>query len=146
MYYEGNIEKLENHQIFVFGSNTQGRHGKGSALIAKQKFGAIYGQSEGLQGQSYAIITKDLRKYDHPSRTPSQITEQIQNLYDFAEENPGLQFFVAYRANTKNLNNYTSKEMANFFRAEYIPSNIIFEKGFCELVMKKKLGNNTPLF
>ena len=37
------ITQLEPNQIFVFGSNTQGRHGKGAALTAKNKFGAVYG-------------------------------------------------------------------------------------------------------
>mgnify|MGYP006877977877 FL=1 len=73
--YSGMIDKLNSNQIFVFGSNTQGRHGKGAALTARNKFGAIYGQAEGLQGQSYAIITKDLTKTTHPSRTKEQIIE-----------------------------------------------------------------------
>ena len=47
--YTGIIEKLEPNQIFVFGSNTEGRHGKGAAKIARDKFGAIYGQAEGLR-------------------------------------------------------------------------------------------------
>lgn len=45
--------------VFVFGSNLAGRHGKGAALWARQHRGAIYGQGEGLQGNSYAIPTKD---------------------------------------------------------------------------------------
>jgi hypothetical protein len=45
--------------IFVFGSNLAGRHGKGAALFARKHYGAIYGQGEGRQGQSYAIPTKD---------------------------------------------------------------------------------------
>lgn len=45
--------------IFVFGSNLAGRHGLGSALEAVQNHGAIYGIGFGLQGQSYAIPTKD---------------------------------------------------------------------------------------
>lgn len=44
--------------IFVFGSNLAGRHGKGAAREALVRFGAIYGQGEGLQGMSYAIPTK----------------------------------------------------------------------------------------
>jgi hypothetical protein len=44
--------------IFVFGSNLLGMHGAGAALAAKKAFGAIRGQGEGLQGQSYAIPTK----------------------------------------------------------------------------------------
>ncbi len=46
--------------IFVFGSNLAGRHGKGAALDAVRKHGAIYGQGIGLQGNSYAIPTKDV--------------------------------------------------------------------------------------
>lgn len=49
-------------EIFVFGSNTEGRHGKGAALEALQKHGAIYGKAFGLWGDSYAVITKDLSK------------------------------------------------------------------------------------
>ena len=50
---------IVNKQIFVFGSNLAGRHGKGAALCARQKHGAIYGQGVGLQGCSYGIPTKD---------------------------------------------------------------------------------------
>lgn len=45
--------------IFVFGSNLAGRHGKGAAKFALLNHGAIYGQGEGIQGNSYAIPTKD---------------------------------------------------------------------------------------
>lgn len=45
--------------IFVFGSNLAGRHGKGAALDALRHHGAKYGQGQGLQGNSYAIPTKD---------------------------------------------------------------------------------------
>lgn len=48
-----------NGEIFVFGSNLAGRHGAGAAKLAYQKFGAIYGQATGLQGNSFAIPTKD---------------------------------------------------------------------------------------
>lgn len=46
-------------EIFVFGSNLAGRHGKGAALFAKKNHGAIQGQGRGLQGNSYGIPTKD---------------------------------------------------------------------------------------
>lgn len=45
--------------VFVFGSNLAGRHGKGAALWAKRHRGAIQGQGVGLQGDSWAIPTKD---------------------------------------------------------------------------------------
>ena len=47
--------------VFVFGSNLAGRHGKGAAQWALKHRGAIYGQGNGLQGNSYAIPTKGYR-------------------------------------------------------------------------------------
>lgn len=44
--------------IFVFGSNTAGRHGRGAALDAKMNYGAIQGIGSGHYGNSYAIPTK----------------------------------------------------------------------------------------
>lgn len=48
-------------QVFVFGSNKAGRHGKGAALDALRHHGAIYGLGYGAQGNAYAIPTKDER-------------------------------------------------------------------------------------
>ncbi|MDE6071797.1 MAG: hypothetical protein K2G53_04515 [Muribaculaceae bacterium] len=52
-----NITKLGEDEIFVFGSNLEGRHAGGAARAAYDKFGAVWGQGVGLQGQSYAIPT-----------------------------------------------------------------------------------------
>ena len=51
------IRKLNDGQIFVFGSNLAGMHGGGAARAAVRHFGAIMGQGVGLQGRSYAIPT-----------------------------------------------------------------------------------------
>lgn len=45
--------------LFAFGSNLQGRHGKGAALFARTYYGAVYGIGVGVTGNSYAIPTKD---------------------------------------------------------------------------------------
>ena len=45
--------------IFVFGSNTAGIHGAGSALHARKHFGAQAGVGYGPTGHAYAIPTKD---------------------------------------------------------------------------------------
>lgn len=52
-----NIQSLQPNEVFVFGSNLSGSHGGGAALVAYRKFGAIWGQGVGLQGQSYGIPT-----------------------------------------------------------------------------------------
>ena len=51
------IERLEPGQIFVFGSHASGHHAGGAARQAVRQFGAIVGQGEGVQGQSYALPT-----------------------------------------------------------------------------------------
>ena len=77
--------------VFVFGSNLAGRHGKGAALFAKQKHGAIYGQGEGLQGNSYGIATKD---HNIQSRSILNIAESVSTFIDFAKLNPEMEFEV----------------------------------------------------
>lgn len=145
------ILKLLPHQIAVFGSNTQGRHGKGAALWCKQHAGAVYGQAKGLQGQSYAIITKDLTKSVHPSISPIIIVQQIVELYCYAFVNSNKEILIMYRGwpdtlstnKTKEvyLNGYKPQDMAHMFiSAAYhfdagdtkILPNIIFEQTFAE--------------
>lgn len=77
--------------IFVFGSNLAGRHGKGAALEARLHHGAIYGQGIGLQGRSYAIPTKDasLRTLNLPT-----ITQHVATFIRFARDNQSLIFNV----------------------------------------------------
>ena len=50
-----NVESLKDGQVFVFGSNLIGYHSGGASLVAMQRFGAVWGQAEGPQGQCYAI-------------------------------------------------------------------------------------------
>lgn len=137
-YYEGDITP-DVDTIFVFGSNPEGRHGAGAAKIARDKFGAIYGQGEGLQGNAYALPTKDLRVKENKgfkSISPSDITESIKKLYQTAISNPNKQFKVAYRNTiTTSLNGYTGLEMIEMFKqAGPIPSNIVFSKEWYDVI------------
>jgi hypothetical protein len=52
-------EGMQEGMTFCFGSNISGRHGKGAALTARNKYGAVYGVGYGKQGDSFAIPTKD---------------------------------------------------------------------------------------
>lgn len=130
--YSGDITTDAN-TIFVFGSNPEGRHGAGAAKVAREKFGAIYGQGEGLQGNAYALPTKDLRVTENRglrSISESQIIENIKKLYETARQNPDKQFKVAYRNTDRaSLNGYTGLEMIDMFlKAGSIPTNIVFSK------------------
>lgn len=73
--------------IFVFGSNTQGRHGLGAAKFARTHYGAITGQSHGRQGNSYAIVTKTLVDGASPI-TLAYIEDQVNDLLTHIRDNP----------------------------------------------------------
>lgn len=137
--YKGLILKrsdIPDNGIFVFGANTEGRHGKGAALIAYREFGAEYRNSQGPQGDSYALTTKDLTKKVHPSIPRVYIEMQIRSLYFFAEYHKHLDFYVAYGLG-KNLNAFSPQEMAEMFSEYPIPKNIVFEEEFSKLLKPK---------
>ena len=142
--YVRNKKTLKSDEIFVFGSNTQGRHGKGAALDAKKLFGAVNGQARGRQGQCFAIVTKDLTKDTHPSRTDKQIREEILSLYSYAAQHKDLKFFVAYNGKSKLLNGNTVEHMASLFdnfRNLSIPDNIYFQKDFAMLIHEARTSS-----
>lgn len=127
-YYKGDIVPAED-TVFVFGSNPEGRHGAGASKAARLRFGAVYGQGEGLQGNAYALPTKDLRvtrNNGFRSISPERITESIRTLYACARQNPNRKFMIAYRNTyTRSLNGYTGIEMIQMFKdAGPIPDNI----------------------
>ena len=127
-YYSGNIYPSKD-TIFVFGSNPEGRHGAGSAKVALQQFGAIYGQGEGLQGSSYALPTTDLRTYSLMSK--EQIIRNIKKMFKAAESMPDKLFKIAYRnqPNERTLCGYTGEELMNMFKsAAPYPDNVVFSK------------------
>ena len=78
-------------EIFVFGSNLAGRHGKGAAKYAIVNHGAIYGKGFGLQGSSYGIPTKDANLKTLPLEF---IERYVDEFKIFAKEHPELQFNV----------------------------------------------------
>lgn len=80
------ISKLAPNEVFVFGSNLEGMHGGGAALTAYKKFGAVWGQGTGLQGQSYGIPTMQ--------GGVETIKPYVDEFIDFARKHPDLRFLV----------------------------------------------------
>lgn len=80
------ITTLQPNEIFVFGSNLSGMHGGGAARLAYQKFGAIWGQGVGLQGQSYGIPTMQ--------GGVDTIKPYVDEFIEFAKTHPQLKFLV----------------------------------------------------
>lgn len=115
-------------EIFVFGSNTQGRHGAGAALYAVQHYGAKYGQARGLQGNSYAIVTKDLNK-GRRSIPLTTIAADIFRFIQFAKETQDRYTFKVTAIGC-GLAGYTINEIKNIFAQRIISSNVILPKEF----------------
>lgn len=80
------ITELRPGEIFVFGSNLAGHHGGGAALLAWRKWGAVWGQGVGLQGQTYGIPTMH--------GAPEAIRPYVDEFVDFARRHPELTFLV----------------------------------------------------
>lgn len=114
-----NISFLENNQIFVFGSNEHGRHGGGAAHTAVIKFGAIMGQGEGLQGQSYAIPTME---------GIDNMRKAIDRFIEYAKEHPELTFLVTRIG--CGIAGYKEEEVAPLFADAKDISNIYLPSGF----------------
>ena len=85
------INKLKHNEIFVFGSNTKGLHGGGAAYYATQFFGAAWGISEGLTGNTYAIptCTPEIEKVGI-----NELKSSIDRFIQYAIENHALNFLV----------------------------------------------------
>lgn len=126
------ISSLGVNEIFVFGSNRAGYHGKGAALQALRCFGAVKRQGEGLMGRSYGIPTKDenLR-----TLSLSEISVHVAKFLDCARSRPEMKFLV-----TKigcGLAGYAPCNVAPlFFRHGPIPENVLLPESFLEIPRK----------
>lgn len=85
-YTPERISQLGPNEIFVFGSNLGGFHGGGAARAAMDRFGAVWGQGVGLQGQSYAIPTMQ--------GGVETIKPYVDEFIAFAQSRPDLFFYV----------------------------------------------------
>ena len=115
------IESLAADEVFVFGSNASGAHGGGAARFAYDRFGAVWGQSEGLQGQSYGIDTMSgLTVFE----------EQAARFLDFARQHPELKFLVTEVG--CGIAGYTADQVAGFFRGA--PGNVALPESFVKVL------------
>lgn len=112
--------------IFVFGSNTAGRHGKGAALYAVQNYGAVYGKGFGRQGNSFAIPTKGSKLEVLPL---TQIATFVHRFIEYAEAIPSLDFEVTRIG--CGLAGYADIDIAPMFKDA--PSNCHLPEGWREL-------------
>ena len=114
------ISSLAEDEIFVFGSNLDGHHYGGAARIAEEKFGAVFGQGIGLQGQSYAIPTMQ--------GGVETIAPYVDEFIEFAKSNPD-KFFYVTRIGC-GIAGFTDEEIAPLFKNAQDLKNVCLPESF----------------
>lgn len=126
-----NIQKLEQNQIFVFGSNLGGFHGGGAAWLAHNKFGAKMKEGVGMTGTCYAIPTKDVRIKTMLLR---DIKPYVEDFIKFAKRQPSFTFLVTQVG--CGLAGYKPEHIAPLFEDAIEVENIHLPKEFWDLLLK----------
>lgn len=86
-----NITEILENEVFVFGSNLSGRHGKGAAKTALG-WGAKWGQAAGIQGKTYGIPTKD--KSIRRALRVDEIKPFVDDFIEWVKYHTGNVFYV----------------------------------------------------
>jgi uncharacterized protein (TIGR02452 family) len=123
-YTPERITELKPNEIFVFGSNLAGSHGEGAARLAYNRFGAIWGQGVGLQGQSYAIPTMQ--------GGVETIKPYVDEFIEFAKRHPKYEFLVTRIG--CGIAAFTPAEIAPLFKLAIDMENIILPKDFVDFL------------
>ena len=121
------VTDLAPDEVFVFGSNLGGRHGKGAAKLAREKFGAQPGVGRGWTGRCYAIPTKSAALKPLPL---DQISQYVAEFLAVARDNLPLDFKVT--AIGCGLAGYEAWQIAPMFvrRGAHMMFNIWLPKEF----------------
>ncbi|MBQ7510040.1 MAG: hypothetical protein IJT53_03950 [Prevotella sp.] len=121
------ITRLDDDEVFVFGSNLRGMHGGGAAATAYRCFGAVWGQGVGLQGQSYAIPTMQ--------GGVETIKPYVDEFIVFAKEHQELRFLV-----TKigcGIAGFRDEEIAPLFADAMDLKNVVLPLDFVTVIKSK---------
>ena len=118
------ITSLKPNEIFVFGSNLAGNHAGGAARLAYVKWGAVWGQGVGLQGQTYAIPTM------HGG--VEAIRPYVEEFIRFAETHPEQVFLVTEIG--CGIAGFTPDEIAPLFAAAVPVQNVFLPERFWEVL------------
>ena len=128
------VENLKDGQVFVFGSNLIGYHSGGASLVAMQRFGAVWGQAEGSQGQCYAIPV-DIRG-EAVDNVSAYLKRHIDKFLAYAKAHPELSFLVI-RVGCGNAG-FDEEFVAPFFKEAMQMDNVSLPKSFVEILKRGK--------
>lgn len=119
------IDKLEDDEVFVFGSNTEGMHAGGAARMA-MNLGAVYGKAFGLQGKTFAIPTVDYTRSGKMSI--DEIKKYVDEFLDFTIKNKDKKFLVTEIG--CGIAGFKVSEIAPLFRKALEYSNVYLPERF----------------
>ena len=122
------ITGLAPDEIFVFGSNLDGIHAGGAARVAYERFGAVWGQGVGLQGQSYAIPTMQ--------GGVETIRPYVEQFFDLAREWDQTTFLVTRIG--CGIAGFTDEEIAPLFAEALDLYNVVLPRSFVEVLARRK--------
>ena len=123
-YTPKNITSLGEDEVFVFGSNLAGKHAGGAARVARECFGAVMGQGEGMQGQSYAIPTMQ--------GSIETIKPYVDRFIVFARNHPKLKFYVTPIG--CGIAGFRPEQIAPLFDAAFDLKNVILPEKFAYVI------------
>ncbi len=118
------ISELKPNEVFVFGSNLAGMHAGGAARVAVERFGAIWGQGVGLQGQSYAIPTMQ--------GGVETIKPYVDEFIAFAKAHPEYTFLVTPIG--CGIAGFTADEIAPLFAHAIHADNVLLPESFAKII------------
>ncbi len=124
----GRIDILEKDEIFVFGSNLEGKHLGGAAKAAYNKFGAQWGVGVGLTGQAYAIPTMQ--------GGVETIKPYVDQFIDYAKEHQAQKFLVTRIG--CGIAGFKDEEIAPLFKQAMAVCNIYLPKEFYDVIVAPK--------
>lgn len=129
-----NITSLGPDEVFVFGSNLRGLHCGGAAKVAHERFGAVMGQGEGMQGQSYAIPTMQ--------GGVETIKPYVDRFIDLAREWDETTFYVTRIG--CGIAGFKDEEIAPLFDKAFDLYNVRLPESFARIIVenRRKKNNN----
>lgn len=126
------VESLRDGQVFVFGSNLIGYHSGGASLMAMQRFGAVWGQAEGVQGRSYAIPV-DIRG-EAVENVSAYMKRHIDKFLSYAKAHKEQSFLVTRIG--CGVAGFDDEFMASFFKEAMKMENVCLPKSFVDILEK----------
>ena len=119
------VTYVAENEVLAFGSNLQGRHGKGAALDAELYHGAITNKGEGFMGEAYAIPTK---KEPYVVMDVDDLKPGFANFIKWAKATP--EKTIMLPAIGTNNAGFTPKQIVTAFGSDLVQPNITIPKSF----------------